>query len=285
MKKEPLTLVHFKQWLPVRPQNSYKGDYGRALLIGGNRQMGGAVQMNAQAAVYAGCGLVTVASDKANLPAVHASLPETMFIDWDDTEALEHAIHQSEIIAIGSGMTQSEQCYFDILMDTLSEAMRLQTLIIDAGAIQMYGEVIKKRPDLFIDRQLNIVLTPHLGEWRQLTEGSVDSRDPKAIQRFVDQSHAIVALKGAPTRIFAPDKGTYYENIYGNPGQAIGGMGDTLVGVIVAMVGVIDEPFHAVAAGVLLHSYTADRIYDSQAIVVPTRLARELPRALKQIIK
>lgn len=67
MKKEPLTLVHFKQWLPVRPQNSYKGDYGRALLIGGNRQMGGAVQMNAQAAVYAGCGLVTVASDKANL--------------------------------------------------------------------------------------------------------------------------------------------------------------------------------------------------------------------------
>ena len=46
----------------VRPRsrNTYKGSFGKILIIGGNAQYGGAAIMSASAAVYAGAGLVSV---------------------------------------------------------------------------------------------------------------------------------------------------------------------------------------------------------------------------------
>lgn len=40
--------------------------------------------MAAKAAIYAGAGLVSVATHSINLPALHASVPEAMFVDWRD---------------------------------------------------------------------------------------------------------------------------------------------------------------------------------------------------------
>ena len=48
-----------------RKENSYKGDFGRLLLIGGTYPYGGAIIMAALAAVHSGAGLVTVATDPA----------------------------------------------------------------------------------------------------------------------------------------------------------------------------------------------------------------------------
>ena len=42
--------------MPHRKSSSHKGKYGTALLIGGNKYMGGAIQMSAQACVYSGFG-------------------------------------------------------------------------------------------------------------------------------------------------------------------------------------------------------------------------------------
>ena len=45
-----------------REARSYKGDFGRLLLIGGTYPYGGAIIMAAIAAVHSGAGLVTVAT-------------------------------------------------------------------------------------------------------------------------------------------------------------------------------------------------------------------------------
>ena len=46
--------------LPPRAAESHKGDYGRALLIGGSRGMSGAIALAGMAALRAGAGLVTL---------------------------------------------------------------------------------------------------------------------------------------------------------------------------------------------------------------------------------
>ena len=67
-----------------RPMTSYKGDFGRLLLIGGTYPYGGAIIMAAIAAVHSGAGLVTVATDPDNLTALHSHLPEAMGFDLAD---------------------------------------------------------------------------------------------------------------------------------------------------------------------------------------------------------
>ena len=45
--------------LPPRRADSHKGDYGRALLIGGSRGMSGAIALAGLATLRSGAGLVT----------------------------------------------------------------------------------------------------------------------------------------------------------------------------------------------------------------------------------
>ena len=52
-----------------REARSYKGDFGRLLLVGGTYPYGGAIIMAAFAAVHSGAGLVTIATDPDNLTA------------------------------------------------------------------------------------------------------------------------------------------------------------------------------------------------------------------------
>jgi NAD(P)H-hydrate epimerase len=47
--------------LPPRRDDSHKGDYGRAVLIGGSLGMAGAISLAGMATLRAGAGLVTLA--------------------------------------------------------------------------------------------------------------------------------------------------------------------------------------------------------------------------------
>ena len=53
--------------LAPRSHDSHKGDYGRALLIGGSRGMSGAIALAGRATLRSGAGLVTLA-----VPAISA---------------------------------------------------------------------------------------------------------------------------------------------------------------------------------------------------------------------
>ena len=70
-----------------REANSYKGDFGRLLLIGGTYPYGGAIIMAALAAVHSGAGLVTVATNPDNLTALHSHLPKPWALIWQITNS------------------------------------------------------------------------------------------------------------------------------------------------------------------------------------------------------
>ena len=87
-----------------RPQESYKGTFGKILLVGGNHQFGGAIMMATAAAVYSGTGLVTVACDPTNITALHTQLPEAMAIDFTDKAALTGMIKRVNTVVVGPGL-------------------------------------------------------------------------------------------------------------------------------------------------------------------------------------
>src|SRR3990167_9478778 len=62
--------------LAARPRTAHKGLYGRVLVVGGDRGLGGAALLTAQAAQRGGAGLVSLATRDEHVPAALARLPE-----------------------------------------------------------------------------------------------------------------------------------------------------------------------------------------------------------------
>jgi len=102
-----------------RKKASYKGTYGRLLVIGGNRQYGGAAILATTSAVYSGAGLVSVALAKENHSALQARLPEAMTLDFDDLIKLREVAKAADVIVIGPGLGLER---LDLLTEVRSRA-------------------------------------------------------------------------------------------------------------------------------------------------------------------
>lgn len=105
MKK--LTDQILKDVITPRPENSFKGTFGKVTLIGGNRNFGGAIIMASTAAVCAGAGLVTTATDEINASALHAQLPEAMFADFTDDALVADLTKAATSVVVGPGDRKS----------------------------------------------------------------------------------------------------------------------------------------------------------------------------------
>ena len=148
-----------------RIETGHKGTFGRVSVIGGNANMGGAAIMAVQAAVKAGAGLTTCISHKANLTALHARVPEAMFIDYFDNDALCKSVSQSNVVVVGPGLGTDEpakQVYSSVLKNAN------QTLIIDGSAITMLAEDDRLKK---LTPSAKIIFTPHEIEWQWLCGG------------------------------------------------------------------------------------------------------------------
>ena len=202
--------------IPKRERYSYKGNYGKILLVGGNESMGGAIILTALAAVYSGAGLVTVATDEKNHPALHAQLPEAMVVNWNNRQQLKQQIKDATVIVIGPGMGVSEVS-FNLLHFVLDHITKEQRIIVDGSAITLMAEHNLAVPNN------QTVFTPHLGEWERLS-GLKPSKQETELNKIArNQLNAIVVLKQHRTEIYFNDE--VWQNQAGNPAMATGGMG------------------------------------------------------------
>src|SRR4029077_19708800 len=72
--------------LPARAADNHKGDFGRALLVGGSRGMSGAISLSGQAALRSGAGLVTLAVPRSVLDVVASIEPSYMTVPLRDDD-------------------------------------------------------------------------------------------------------------------------------------------------------------------------------------------------------
>lgn len=239
------------------------------LIVAGNSMYGGAGILAAQGAVYSGAGLVTLASDPVNRSALHARLPECMFLDWTNHGLLLERLSQFDTILIGPGLGLDGVAY-TLMEMVLSGVSASQNVIIDGDGITLYAKGDLPRPDA------SLYFTPHAGEWERLS-GLTD--DCETNLEKAKELGATVILKGHRTRVFAEDE--VWQNMYGSSAMATGGMGDTLAGIIAGLMKQAAEPIEGVLAAVFFHSYIGDILAKKRFVVLPSQIATELPIYLK----
>ncbi|MFV9988936.1 MAG: NAD(P)H-hydrate dehydratase [Coxiella endosymbiont of Dermacentor nuttalli] len=239
---------------PRRERDSYKGNYGHVLVIGGDYGMGGAVRMAAETAARVGAGLVTVATRPEHVPIVSGSRPELMCYQVSEADDLDNLLRLATVVVIGPGLGKSNWAK-SLLNRVLCTKI---PKVLDADSLNLLAESPMQREDW--------ILTPHPGEASRLLHVSCQEiqRDRfKAIRQLAQRYRGVVILKGAGTLI----KGGKEEISVcpaGNPGMATGGMGDILSGVIG---GLLAQKLSLVAAaqvGVLIHSLAADRAAEEE---------------------
>ncbi len=268
-----------KKVIIERPRSSHKGDYGRLLLIGGTYPYGGAIIMAVIAAVHSGAGLVTVATDQENIPALHSQLPEAMAFAVTDQELLAEQIAKAGVILLGPGLKDNDlgthlvQLVFDRVQPH-------QVLILDGGAISLYTRLALPLP------QAQLVFTPHQKEWEAMSGLAIADQGEEATRQSLSQlpPASILVQKGPQTKIWEQEQTDYYQLSVGGPYQATGGMGDTLAGMIAGFAGQFPQVslYERVAVATYLHSAIAEDLSKEAYVVLPTTISQEIPKWMKK---
>lgn len=229
--------------------------------------------MSASAAVYAGAGLVSVATDPVNRHALHARLPEAMILDATAPE-LETAVRQATVIVVGPGLG-TDGTALTILKTVFAAVNAKQVMIIDGSAITLVASHHLDYP------QAQLVWTPHQIEWQRLSGLPLAAQTIEASQKAAAKIPGIIVAKSSQTHVFVDED--VYENTAGGPAMATGGSGDTLTGIIAAFAGQFQPLDKAALAAVFVHSRVADIVAMNSYVALPTMVIRELPTYLKQL--
>lgn len=261
-----------------RPIKSHKGNYGLVLLIGGSANFGGAILMAAEGAINAGAGLVSVATHSINNAALHARLPEAMFIDWRD-RGLADLLKKMDVVVIGPGLGTGTTAV-QLLQLVAQTAGPAQKVVLDASAL----DLIAKQPNLLPKRAGLVVLTPHQMEWQRVSGIQIafqdDAANQTALQQLLGNQKGILVLKSEHTHVYFDDQ--IFINTTGNPAMATGGMGDTLAGIIAGFLGQFPGNLEPVLAAVYAHSLAGDLLAQDRYVVLPTQISEFLPHLLKK---
>jgi NAD(P)H-hydrate epimerase len=244
-------------WLRPRDRDSHKGRNGRVLCIGGDHGHGGAIMLTAEAALRSGAGLVDVGTRDSHVPALLARLPEAMVhgLDAADPDALARQLDACDVVATGPGLGQG--AWGRAHLAAVHAAGK--PMVLDADALNMLAKsTLAKSPSPLA---AGTVLTPHPGEAARLLEcpaSQVQADRCAAARELYDRYGCVVVLKGAGSVVTAPGELPWIIAA-GNPGMAVGGMGDVLCGVIAALRAQGLSAFDAARCGALLHAVAGDR--------------------------
>lgn len=206
--------------LPERSGNTHKARHGLVRIVGGRQGMGGASIIAASAALSAGAGRVISHCDAEFVSATLSHCPEIMTqpgLPGDGTTG--------SVWVVGPGLGRDREARDQVLHRL---AQPDSTGVLDADALHLLPE---ERFDLN-----GWVLTPHEGEAAKLLRqdsASVQADRPKAALELSRCYQTVVVLKGSGTLVASADKLWFCHP--GDPAMSTPGMGDSLAGIIGAL--------------------------------------------------
>lgn len=243
-----MKITDIAHYLPKRPQQSHKGDFGHALIIGGDHGMAGAVRLAGEAALRVGSGLVSVATRPEHLDVVCAERPELMCHGIAHGNQLQSLLERATVLAVGPGLGRGywgKQIWHSLRNVTLP-------MLVDADGLYHLAEKPMQNSQW--------ILTPHPGEAARLlgiTTADIQADRMQAAIAIQKKFNGVCVLKGSNTIVVSFD-GSSYVCKSGNPGMASGGMGDVLSGVITGLMAQHVKLTDAAQLGVFLHAEAGD---------------------------
>lgn len=245
--------------LPVPDADGDKEDRGRVLVVGGAREVPGALVLAGTAALRAGAGKLQLAAPAAIAVAVGVAVPEARVfalpesagggIDPAAADEVAGRAEDAEALLLGPGLMDPPAAL--ALTAAVLARLRAPALVLDAGALPALGE---DRDGL---RRLGgrAVVTPHAGEMATLLgvgREEVDADPEGAARRAAVRLGAVVALKGPRTFVVSPG-GDAFVYDRGRVGLATSGSGDSLAGIVAGLLARGADPLRAAAWAVYLH--------------------------------
>ena len=281
--------------LPARPADGHKGTFGTALIAAGSIRYWGAPALAARGAFRAGAGLVTLAVPQRLRPALAGQFPEATYPLVTDTDTLGVAtanlllgsLKSYAAILVGPGLGEAAS-FLGALLDGLrepGEGQKSPPLVVDADGLNLLAAL----PDWPGRLPPNSILTPHPGEMARLIGRNRDEerdgdRVESARRRAAEWGHVVV-LKGAYTVIAAPDERATLLP-FANPILAVGGSGDVLAGIIVALLAQRVAPYEAAVLGSYLHGAAGQlaAVYWGDAGLLASELADWVSHARRGLL-
>lgn len=233
--------------LPPRRPSAHKGCFGRVLVVGGDRGMGGAALLAAEAALRAGAGRVGLLTRAAHLPAMLARRPEVMAAAVEDGAERE-LMERADVIVVGPGLGLGG--WSRRLLELALEARR--PLVVDADGLTLLAAGAARRDDW--------LLTPHPGEAAALlgmSAAEVQRDRFAAVEALAERRGGHCLLKGSGSLAAGPGGPAHLVD-EGNAGMASGGMGDVLAGLAGGLLAQHLEPGAALRCAACVHGEAAD---------------------------
>ncbi|GAN67701.1 bifunctional ADP-dependent NAD(P)H-hydrate dehydratase/NAD(P)H-hydrate epimerase [Acetobacter orleanensis] len=243
MPEQALARVPAQTWrnapglwcLPEPGPESHKYTRGVVSVCAG-ATMPGAARLCAGGARAVGAGLVRLAAGEA--AAAYRLGAPGLVVDEGPLETLLEDERRT-VWVCGPGLTEGE------VAQTLPMLLAAQkSVLADAGALSAAAGCPEKLKGVS-------VITPHIGEFTKVF-GPPGRNPPEAVRTAAAELDAVVVLKGASTLIAAPD-GRLAINDHASPALGTAGSGDTLSGVIAALLAAGMPVWDAACAGVWLH--------------------------------
>ena len=269
-------------FLPDRPADAHKGNFGRILLLCGSCGYTGAAALAAMGALRSGAGLVylgvpesiyAIEAVKLLEPIVFPLPEEAGRLSEKAVPIIKQMLPEMDAVLIGPALGMSDgtqQVVHWILKNYIGP------VVLDADGIN----AVKSHKDIVRGRTSPTILTPHEGEFRRL-DGEINGNRSARAKSLADDLGAIIVLKGHETVV--TDAKSCYINTTGNPGMAVGGSGDVLAGMIVSLLGQGIDPLIAAASATWLHGAAGDICAREigQYGMLPSDIQNVLPRLLK----
>lgn len=273
--------------LPVYEEETDKDARGRVLFIGGSALSPGASLLCGIAALRGGAGKIAVAAAKPIADRIGLVAPEFGVIALSPTKegepsgedgSLDRHLTECDAVLLGPGMISPDNAW-TLALRVLSQIQ--VPSVLDAAAIAACSSNFDTLRRFDAPR----ILTPHAGEMAKLmgVPKQIVSKSPSDIARRASKElDSTIILKGATTYIANPDGGMWRHS-GGVCGLATAGSGDTLAGLLAALLARGASPECASAWSVLVHARAGTML---SASVGPIGfLAGELPATFPRILQ
>lgn len=218
--------------LPKRKRDTHKGCYGRAAIVAGSKRFLGAPVLATAACLRSGAGYTYLFTPIKERTVYATKLPEAIVAGLDLRS--RKRLLELDAIAIGMGMGASKKTAALVVWLVQNFTGRL---VLDADALNALAAFRKERlADIFAHKKGDVLLTPHIKEFSRLTGESVQAivQNPTELaKRYASAWGVSVVLKNAYSLVTDGERVAW--NKTGTAGQAKGGSGDLLSGLIAGL--------------------------------------------------
>jgi len=305
-----MEITDFEKILPYRPTSSYKGTFGKLLIIGSSKEFSGAAFLAGKAAYRAGVGLVSIATTESAISLYGSYLPEAIYCPLDEQtngmissnksnySILEKVISQYDAVLIGCGIGKSQETMeiVKFVIDYHNKYNNQFNLIIDADGINNLAE-LTNHSNVTLN---NTILTPHLGELANLGHQILSNITLNDRFRLSDEilnqltgeevsknqvfKNNVIIAKGPYTQIIDGLKNTFVSP-FATPLLSTAGSGDVLAGLVASLSSQNVSTLNSALLGVYLHGLSAvlKKPQYGNTGLLASDIADNIPFAIKKI--